>query len=160
MGPTKSEADIVLDEMRQQWTEKGDSVIAELEKEALAKKSLWNRIREKWLYGVAFIVILVVMWIARDLLILDVHHTAISGRVMDLNGQPIGGAKVYIENSELQTTTSYYGRYSLGRIPPGKHWLIIEVPQQSGVAIPITMEKQLQRTIGDVKLHCSTKSQP
>jgi hypothetical protein len=88
---------------------------------------------------------------------------SISGRVIDLNGNPVAGAKV--EAGAVSTTTSADGRYTLAPLPSGKYDITstmtgfqpfkrdsIQVDSSvanSGVTVDIRMVDSQLNTLGD-----------
>ncbi len=90
---------------------------------------------------------------------------SISGRVIDLNGNPVAGAKVEASapgaSAPLSATTSADGRYTLSPLPPGNYSLTstmagfqpfqqdsIQVAR-SGATVDIRMEDFQLNTLGD-----------
>ena len=53
------------------------------------------------------------------------QYTAISGKITDLSGKPLGFATIAIEGTNLGTTSDVEGGYMLSRIPVGEHSVIV-----------------------------------
>jgi Carboxypeptidase regulatory-like domain len=91
--------------------------------------------------------------------------SSISGRVIDLNGNPVAGAKVEAgavgEGVPVSTTTSADGRYTLALLPSGKYDITSTMTgfqpfkqggilvASSGVTVDIRMADSQLNTLGD-----------
>lgn len=56
--------------------------------------------------------------------VVDFERTGLFGVVIDEDGQPIPGARVTVRHRRAETDP--FGRFSLDRIPPGRHRIAVE----------------------------------
>ena len=84
--------------------------------------------------------------------VVDVLTSAtLIGRVADLEGRPVMGAVVEVEGSEFRVTSDEEGCFGLDAVP-GDHWLLIQLPGESGVAIPVSLSGGARKDVGAVYL--------
>lgn len=76
----------------------------------------------------------------------------IAGTVRDLEGRPIAGATITLELSTRTVTSDAAGHFELADVPPGKWWVVIELPDTSGVAVPLRVRPNCLHILGGVSI--------
>ncbi len=77
----------------------------------------------------------------------------VKGQVVALDGTPLPGVVVSVEDIEgVWTTTQTDGTFVLPGVPGGNRWLLIEIPNRSGVSLPVQVKSGQEVDIGTVQL--------
>jgi hypothetical protein len=79
----------------------------------------------------------------------------IEGRIVDVSGQPIAGARVQVQGTEFVTQTSEEGSFLLEALPPGEYWLVVEAAGQGGLRVPLEVAAGEMLSAGDLAVYAS-----
>jgi RNA polymerase sigma factor (sigma-70 family) len=74
----------------------------------------------------------------------------VAGQVLDRQGRPVGGARVFLRPGEPSTVTDVQGRFDLRNVLPGKTFVLVQQPGfrfQGWPVDPATLAGELQLTL-------------
>jgi hypothetical protein len=90
------------------------------------------------------------VWLAWNFVLFPTAN--VRGLVLDLQGKPVIGARISIEDTSLAVASGADGRFLFNSIPSGQHWLLVELGDQSGVALRRDFRPYQTLDIGAVRL--------
>jgi hypothetical protein len=75
----------------------------------------------------------------------------LGGQVVDLGNRPIAGAVVAVEGAQRLATTDANGSFHLADLPPGDHWIVVEVRGQAGIRLKVTVLAGRDLLLGEMR---------
>jgi hypothetical protein len=76
----------------------------------------------------------------------------LGGQVVDLGNRPIAGAVVAVEGAQRLATTDANGSFHLADLPPGDHWIVVEVRGQAGIRLKVTVLAGRDLLLGEMRM--------
>lgn len=107
----------------------------------------------RWLWTALGIALLVAVTGLFNIYRPDLGTGNVRGRVQSLDGQPLAGVRVQIEGTDIIRQTDAQGYFEVRGVKEGIRWVLIEVPNVSGVALPVEVQEGQTTPVGPVQIY-------